>query len=106
MKRKRNKHEGTGTTKNFVSLGSIDRVVLTGGSNLTRFQCLGLIVIGLCVAVGIGVPLILGEISLESTFGRQWPALALGASFILLGLLIVSNGVRGLLKRRAKLGGS
>ena len=100
MEPKKHKHGGTGSARRFISLGSIDRVVLTGGPNLTLFQCIGLVVIGLCVALGVGVPLIVGEIHLESTFGRQPAGLVLGASFVLLGLLIVSNGVRALLKKR------
>jgi uncharacterized membrane protein len=93
-----------GASSKFVPLGSVDRVLLTGGKNLTMFQSVGIAVVGLCIALGVGVPILVSELSLESTFGRRVSELVLGSGFILLGLLMIANGFVGIVRKIRKAG--
>jgi hypothetical protein len=47
------KHHGG--APRLVPTGSVDKVLLTGRKNLTLFQSVGLAVVGLAFALGIGV---------------------------------------------------
>lgn len=66
------------------------------------FQSVGLVVFGLCVALGVGVPVLVNEFSLESIFGRNVFTLFFGVATILLGLVMIANGLTGILRRRQK----
>src|SRR5271169_4243775 len=99
MKHKRDKRDA-GPPK-FQPLGSFTRVLLRGGKNLTMFQSVSLAVFGLCVALGVGVPALVGEFSLESSFARMGShyrdvtMLFFGAAMILLALVMITNGLIG-----------
>ena len=84
--------------------GSVDKVLLTGGKNLTLFQSVGLAVIGVGFALGIGVPLLLNEFYLESKWARygyhrSLPFMVLGGGMILWGAVMVLNGLLGIARR-------
>jgi hypothetical protein len=106
MKHKRDKgqHRAGGTSK-FQPTGSFDRVLLRGGKNLTMFQSVGLAIFGLCVALGVGVPVLVNEFSWESTFGRMgyryrdFSSLFFGIATILWGLAMITNGLLGIARR-------
>lgn len=81
----------------LVPAATVNRVLLLGGKNLTVFQSLGLMFIGLCVA-GIGG-------SLVHAFGGQLEAiyfLGAGVLLILWGLVMFVNGVLGVTRRLPK----
>jgi len=89
---------GLGTR--LVPAGSVNRVLMVGGKNLTTFQSLGLTLIGLCVAGGIGAPILVSE----HLFGKEGDhsevfLLLLGAALIVLwGIAMVVNGLRGVVR--------
>jgi hypothetical protein len=81
----------------LVPAGSVNRVLLLGGKNLTVLQSLGLMFIGLCVA-GIGG-------SLVHASGGQLDAiyfLVAGVLLVLWGLAMFLNGVLGVTRRLRK----
>jgi|SRR5579859_2649345 len=81
----------------LVPAGTVNRVLLLGGKNLTVFQSLGLMFIGLCVA-GIGG-------SLVRALGGRLDAiyfLVAGVLLALWGLAIFVNGVLGVARRLRK----
>jgi hypothetical protein len=93
-----------GNLPRLVPTGSVDKVLLTGGRNLTLFQSVGLVVIGLGVALGAGVPILLNEIYLESRlarygYHRSLSMMVLGSAFILWGAVMIFNGLLGIARR-------
>jgi hypothetical protein len=93
-----------GDAPRLVPTGSVDKVLLTGGKNLTLFQSVGLAVIGVGFALGIGVPLLLNEFYLESKWARygyhrSLPFMVLGGGMILWGAVMVLNGLLGIARR-------
>jgi len=79
-------------------------VLLIGGKNLTLFQSVGLAVVGLGFALGIGVPLLLNEFYLESQiarygYHRSLPVMVLGVAMILWGAVMIFNGLLGVARR-------
>ena len=77
--------------------GSVNRVLLLGGKNLTVFHSLGLMFIGLCVA-GIGGSLV------HASGGRLDAIyfLVAGVVLVLWGLVMFVNGVFGVTRRLRK----
>jgi hypothetical protein len=62
-----------GTVPKLIPAGSVNRVLLVGGRNLTLFQSVGLIVMGLLFAVGFGT------VAWSLARGGDWS----GSSFLL-----------------------
>jgi hypothetical protein len=88
----------------LVRTGSFDRVLLTGGKNLTLFQSVALVVTGLGVALGAGVPILVHESYLELQLGRfgyhrSLLSIVLGCAFILWGAVMFFNGLLGIARR-------
>jgi hypothetical protein len=48
--------------KPLIPTGSVDRILFLGGKQLTVFQSVGLVVIGVCVAVAIGGSILVNEL--------------------------------------------
>jgi hypothetical protein len=100
-RRDRQRH---GNPPRLVPTGSVDKVLLTGGKNLTLFQSVGLVVIGLGVALGAGVPIIVNELYFESKFARygysgSLPDRVIGSAIILWGAVMLFNGLLGIARR-------
>ena len=100
-----NRHK-TGPPK-IVPTGSFDKVLLTGGKNLTHFQSWALIVTGLGVALGVGVPIIVMDRYWESQLGRYGYSgnstqKVIGGLVILWGAIMIINGSLGLVRRLRK----
>jgi hypothetical protein len=98
-KRKKTMYE---TVPKLLPAGSVNRVLLIGGRNLTTFQAIGLMFIGVCVAGGVGGLILIGEFGLGSGSGGHGDALylLLGAfAMVLWGLVMFVNGLRGILRR-------
>jgi membrane protein CcdC involved in cytochrome C biogenesis len=99
---KGNQQRGFNEPPKLLPAGSVNRVLLLGGKNLTVFQSVALMFIGVCVAGGIGIPVFLTEFSGGSSGGDHLDALYL---LLAMGLLIVwgavmfVNGLRSLAKR-------
>jgi hypothetical protein len=88
----------------LVPTGSVDKVLLTGGKNLTLFQSVGLVVIGLGVALGAGVPILMYELYFESKFARYGYSGSLSdrviaCAIILWGAVMLFNGLLGIARR-------
>jgi hypothetical protein len=83
----------------LIPAGSVNRVLLLGGRNLSMFQSLGLTFIGVCVAA------ISGSFFLtEFRFGAGDHLNAIyfliaAALLIVWGLVMFFNGVRGIVRR-------
>jgi len=93
-----------GDVPRLVPRGSVDKVLLIGGKTLTLFQSVGLAVVGLCFALGIGVPIILNEFYLESQiarygYHRSLPIMVFGSVMILWGTVMAFNGLLGIARR-------
>jgi hypothetical protein len=89
--------QGLEAPPKLVPAGSVNRVLLLGGKNLTVFQSLGLMFIGLCVA-GIGG-------SLAHALGSRLDAIYFLVAAVLLvlwGLVMFLNGVLGVVRRLRK----
>ena len=87
----------------LVPTASFDKVLLIGGKNLSSFQSLCLVITGVCVGLGIGVPIILNERYLQSQLGRFGyhgsPSVVVGSLFILWGGVMIFNGLVGFARR-------
>ena len=98
MKSKTDQHQdGLEAPTKLVPAGSVNRVLLLGGKNLTVFQSLGLMFMGLCIA-GIGGSLV------HASGGRLDAIYFLVAGVLLLlwGLVMFLNGVLGVARRLRK----
>jgi hypothetical protein len=103
-RRDRHRH---GNPPRLIPTGSVDKVLLTGGKNPTLFQSVGLAVVGLCFALGIGVPILLNEFYLESQlarygYHRSLPVTVFGSAMILWGTVMIFNGLLGVVRRIRK----
>jgi len=103
MTDRRDRHH-PGHPPRLAPTGSVDRVFLIGGKNLTPFQSVGLAVVGLCFALGVGVPLLVNESYLESQlarFGyhRSLAVMVFGSVMILWGGVMIPNGLLGISRR-------
>jgi hypothetical protein len=100
MKRKPTAAErGVERPPKLLPVGSVNRVLLLGGKNLTMFQSFGLMFIGVCVA-GTGGSFLVGEF--RSGAGEHLDAIYFLLAFSLLftwGLIMFFNGVRGVVRR-------
>lgn len=77
----------------LVPAGSVNRVLLLGGKNLTVFQSVGLLFIGVCVgAIG-------GSLLVEFRHFDAIYLLLAGTLLFLWGLLMIFNGARGIVRR-------
>jgi type IV secretory pathway TrbL component len=86
----------------LVPAGSVNRVLLIGGKNLTMFQSVGLMFIGVCVAAGVGGLLFVAEFGFEAKSGDHTYAIYLllaGSALVLWGLVMFINGLRGVVRR-------
>lgn len=83
----------------LIPTGSLNKVLLIGGKNLSVFQCIGLIFIGIC-AVGIGSPLVLDELRAEDHGDFYLPLLGFGA--ITWGVMMIANGISGIIRKLRK----
>lgn len=103
MKRKPGElKDGLDRPPKLLPAGSVDRVMLLGGKNLTTFQSIGLIFIGICVTGGIGGLMYVAEFGFETGAGDHGHAfylLFLATAAILWGLVMIVNGFRGLARR-------
>ena len=94
----------SGDVPRLVPTGSVDKVLLTGGKNLTLFQSVGLVMIGFGVALGIGVPILVNESYLVSRLARfgyhgsLWDRLV-ATAFLLSGAVMIFNGLLGIARR-------
>jgi len=89
----RSQHGLEGPPK-LLPTGSVDRVLLIGGKNLTMFQSIGLLFIGLCV-VSLGL---VGWVE----FGFHGDAVYLllfAAAVTLWGAVMIVNGIRSIAGR-------
>src|SRR5215472_12294853 len=96
MKHKPTSGYGIEHPPKLVPAGSVNRVLLLGGKNLTMFQSLRLLFIGACVA-GIG-----GSFFLILFRGEQFYAIEFLVATALLfvwGLVMLFNGVRGVVRQ-------
>jgi hypothetical protein len=97
-----NRHrEASKAPKSLVPTGSVDEVLFTGlagGKSLTLFQSLGLMIIGIAVAIGVGALIIAGELHLEATFDRDFGQLFVGGALVLWGLTMLVFGSVGVVK--------
>jgi hypothetical protein len=86
----------------LISAGSVNRVLLVGGKNLTIFQSIGLMFIGVCVAGGIGGMIFVAEFGFDSGSGDHSYAFYLlffACAMIIWELVMIVNGVRGVVRR-------
>ena len=96
----------------LVPTGNVDEVLLTGkrrGKDLTLFQSVGLAVFGVCVVLGIGIPMIVGESVLRSKFesiGLSYPkdfrSILSGILMCILGAAWMVMGFIGVVKTRKR----
>ncbi len=94
------KHKSDGSQHGFESppkllpTGSVDRILLVGGKNLTMFQSIGLLFFGLCF---VSAGLICGV-----EFGFKGDAVYLllfAAAITLWGAVMIVNGLRSIFGR-------
>jgi hypothetical protein len=88
-------------TPELIPAGSVDRVFLIGGKNLTMFQSIVLVVTGICLAGGFGGVLFTefdSTLKFEDHLGSFYLLLLEGA-MALWGLVMVFNGIRGIARR-------
>ncbi len=84
----------------LVPTGSVDEVLFTGkrhGKNLSLFQSIGLVVFGLGVVFGIGLPLLVGEFH-HSYFPIDLRAIFFGSVMCLAGVVWTIIGIIGATK--------
>jgi len=96
----------------LVPTRNVDEVLLTGkrrGKDLTLFQSVGLAVFGVCVVLGIGIPMIAVESVLQSRFesiGLSYPkdfrSILLGILMCILGTAWMVLGFIGVVKTRKR----
>src|SRR5579859_2144725 len=96
----------------LVPTGNVDEVLLTGksrGRDLTLFQSVGLAVFGVCLVLGIGIPMIVSESLLQSEFermGLSYPknfnSIVIGALMCILGAAWIVMGSIGVVKIRRR----
>ena len=103
----RRKHREASHPPKLVPTGSFDKVLLTGGKNLTLFQSVALVITALAVAFGVGVPIVLHEFYLESQLGRygysrSWLSMLLATAFILWAAVMLINGLLGVTRQILK----
>ena len=78
----------------LLPAGSVNRVLLLGGKNLTVFQSVGLLFIGVCVAAIGGSFLLVAFHDLDAIY-----FLLAGTLLFLWGLVMIFNAVRGIVRR-------
>jgi hypothetical protein len=105
--RDRRNHHDAQKPPRLVPTGSFDKVLLTGGKNLTTFQSVALIITGFGVALGAGVPIIVMEHHWESEFARYGYSgnsadKIVGSVIILWGIFMIFNGSRGIVRQILK----
>jgi hypothetical protein len=103
MKRKQNERQrGSDRPPKLLPAGSVNRVFLIGGKNLTMFQSVGLMFIGICVAGGVGGLILVGEFGFRAGAKDHTDAVYLllfAGAMILWGVVMFVNGVRGVARR-------
>jgi hypothetical protein len=94
-----NRQHGVERPPKLLPAGSVNRILLLGGKNLTIFQSVGLLFIGICVAA-IGGSFPLAEFRSgggDHLFAIEF--LLAGALLFLWGSVMIFNGARGIVKR-------
>jgi hypothetical protein len=100
LKRDERRHRFEKSPK-LVPVGSLDRVLLIGGKDLTMFQSIGLVFFGLWVAAGIGAPVLMVEFGSESGSGDHRGTLYLilvAGAMVIWGSVMLFNGLRGIVR--------
>jgi hypothetical protein len=85
----------------LLPAGSVNRVLLIGAKNLTIFQSVGLMLIGV-VAGGVGGRFLVGEFGFGAAANGHTDAVYLllfAGAMILWGVVMFVNGVRGVARR-------
>jgi hypothetical protein len=99
MKERKERQRGIENTPKLVPAGSVNRVLLLGGKNLTMFQSAFLAGIGLCVAAGTGSFLVTQFASDPIDHLDSIDLLLLEGGLFVWGLVMLVNGARGMLRR-------
>jgi hypothetical protein len=103
----RQNHHETQHRPRLVPTGSFDKVLLIGGKKLTLFQSVALIITGLAVALGVGVPMLVLErywMQILGRYGYTGNSLQqiIGGLIVLWGAFMVINGSLGLVRQIGK----
>lgn len=85
----------------LIPTGSLNKVLLIGGKNLSVFQRIGLIFIGIC-ASGIGGSLVINEF--RTADHLDFYLLLLGVGMITWGVMMIANGISGIIRKLRKAG--
>jgi hypothetical protein len=103
MKRKPDERQhGLDRPPKLLPAGSVNRVLLIGAKNLTIFQSVGLMFIGVCVAGGVGGLILVGEFGFGARANDHADAVYLllfAGAMILWGVVMFVNGARGVARR-------
>jgi hypothetical protein len=81
----------------LIPTGSLNKVLLVGGKNLTLFQSLWLIVFGLLVAIGFGISFV--SLAKEGDWSGSIYLLLLFGAMTFWGNVMIVNGVLGIAAR-------
>jgi hypothetical protein len=79
----------------------LDHILFKGGSDLTAFQSIGLLAIGLAFVLLVGLPMLVYEFRLKLP-DRDAGMLLTGIAMTLWGLVMVVNAARAVLRLRKK----
>jgi len=103
MKRKPDERQhGLDRPPKLLPAGSVNRVLLVGAKNLTIFQSVGLMFIGVCVSAGVGGLILVGEFGFGAGASDHADAVYLllfAGAMILWGVVMFVNGARGVARR-------
>jgi hypothetical protein len=86
----------------LIPAGSVNRILLIGSKNLTMFQSVGLMFIGICVAGGVGGLTFVAEFghgNWNEDHSYAFYLLFFASAMILWGLVMFVNGCRGVVRR-------
>ena len=78
----------------------LDHILFKGGTNLTMFQSVGLLSIGLAFILFIGLPIFLWQLWRPEQ--RNIQAIVAGATMTLWGVMMVGNGIAAILRHKKR----